>query len=214
MVALCSTTGSLPPQATKGRRTIRQPYDQAALLLGALFHDAPPNQFMELRGIPPVGGIPQQIFVPVARLQVGDVPLPYRWDGVFHCYYGLAPRTYRRGTRDAIAVAGCCWGDEITKAPPDNLPVPSIMVETSPGKVQTIWLLGRNTAAQARRQNHPQSTVASFPHQGASVLGELHGEGVREVGGNLRAKPRKRVPQPELADAGGETIQETEAAGG
>ena len=87
-------------------------------------------------------------------------------------------------------------------------------MDDRPSTEPLLRLLGRVIVAQAQRQNHQQCTVASFQHQGAIVLGELDGEGAREVGGNLRAKPRKRVPQPELADAGGETILGTEAAGG
>lgn len=128
--------------------SLSRPYDQAARLLCAITKGAPGHHYQELRAIG--NARPQRIFISVGRIQAGALPLPYRWDGAFHVYYGLAPRAYQGGTRDAVAVAGCCWGDEITKAPPDYLPQPSVMVETSPGKAQTIWLLDQYTAALDR----------------------------------------------------------------
>ena len=119
---------------------------QAVPFLNALLHQANPSHFLELRTITPEGRVAQYYHL-VGHLLDGGMAaaLPLRLDGEANIYYGVCPRTRRRGTRDDVESATAVWFDEITRAAPD-LPPFSWLLETSIGKVQGGYFLKEPSA--------------------------------------------------------------------
>src|SRR5206468_868805 len=75
-----------------------------------------------------------------------------------NCYVGACPRVGEGGTIADVARAWCLWVDCDSPAGVEALrrfrPSPSIVVGTSPGRVQAFWPLGRSIApGWARRAN-------------------------------------------------------------
>ena len=119
-------------------------YTQAVNFLGALFRDAPDNQFLEYRIFRKGGAVVQQYH------QLGELKkngfgstLPLQYDGRANVYYGVCPRLRRRGTRDDVGLATAVWFDEITRAAPDLPP---------------LFLVGRNQYRKGPRGLLPQRT--------------------------------------------------------
>jgi len=116
-------------------------WQEAARLLKLLLQRCSDDEFLELRLIES-GGRVSQHFIPVPHLRrskyvpdVGDV------NGVANVYYSSILRTRRRGTAESCGQANIVWAD-FDEGFPDDIPVaPSLVVESSPGKSQTYWLL-------------------------------------------------------------------------
>ncbi len=65
-------------------------------------------------------------------------------DGKANVFFGALPRSRQGGTAADVSVATCLWGDMDEGLPspwPVSVPLPSIVVETSPDKAQVYWLL-------------------------------------------------------------------------
>jgi len=123
-------------------------YTQAADFLAALFRDAPDDQLLEFRIIG-TGG-PVQKYHQIGELKANGfgAALPTHYDGRANVYFGVATRTRREGTADAVGAATAIWFDEWTR-PADLLPM-SWILETSPNKVQGGYLLKEATNDLAR----------------------------------------------------------------
>ncbi len=116
-------------------------WQEAARLLKLLLQRSSADEFLEFRLIDPRGRV-RQHFIPVSYLQrSGYVPDLGDVNGVANVYHSAIPRTRRRGTAEACGQANIVWAD-FDEGFPDDIPVaPSLVVESSPGKAQALWLL-------------------------------------------------------------------------
>ncbi|MFH1140982.1 MAG: DNA-primase RepB domain-containing protein [Chloroflexota bacterium] len=120
----------------------------AAQLLKALFASALDEDYLEIRPLPIRSDT--RLFIPLQQLHLCgfDGAVPVDLDGKANVFFGVLPRSRQGGTAADVAVATCLWAD-LDKGLPTawsaTLPLPSIMVETSPGKAQVYWLLQEPT---------------------------------------------------------------------
>lgn len=125
----------------------------ATQLLEALLHQAPAHLFLEIRPLLPHDGVAPKgrRFFRLRQLQrCGfDQAVPIFLDGKANAFFGVLPRSCSSGLAADMALATCLWAD-LDKGLPDPwpaaAPLPSVLVETSPGKYQAYWLLQEPTA--------------------------------------------------------------------
>ena len=109
----------------------------ATKLVRALFQLGCDGAFVEIRIIFPSGPVLQR-FHQISHLNLQELE---RFDGGADVYYGVVPRLEPRGTADACGAAPAVWADFDNGAPSGLLLSPSIVVETSPGRYQALWLV-------------------------------------------------------------------------
>ncbi|MCL0029229.1 RepB family DNA primase [Dehalococcoidia bacterium] len=127
--------------------SLLEPLQVAAALLESVSESG----FFEVRVIPSEGPVAQRFFpVSVVRETNDWVHDIGQHDGRGNVYYGVIPRTQRRGTADACGPAQAAWADFDDGAPAAIPAAPSIVVETSPGKYQALWLLATPCAELQR----------------------------------------------------------------
>ena len=117
-------------------------YLDAAYLTGALLQGAADDAFVEVRSISANGRVVQEFHrVEVLRRRRWAVPDLGRQDGRANVYYGVIPRVRQRGGGADCGPALAVWAD-YDHGIPTSLPLePSIVVQSSPGKHQALWLL-------------------------------------------------------------------------
>jgi hypothetical protein len=137
---------------------IPEPTVREALLLqlAAIAGNEPASSFLEVRCLRPDGAPGPRDFVPVRELRRAvEIVLGLR---DVHAYVGAAPRIRKSGTAQDVERVWTLWADcdspEAVEALRRFLPLPSIVVRTSPGRMQALWPLQRPVApAWARRAN-------------------------------------------------------------
>ena len=138
-------------------------WQEAARLLKLMLQRSSADEFLEFRLIDPRGRVSQH-FISVPCLQrssyvpdLGDV------NGVANVYHSAIPRTRRRGTAESCGQANIVWAD-FDEGFPDDIPVaPSLVVESSPGKSQTYWLL-KTPCADLDRIEAVNRSIAALHH--------------------------------------------------
>jgi RepB DNA-primase from phage plasmid len=130
--------------------------DGLRIQLACIAGNEPPSSYFELRCLRPDGRPGPREFVPVRELRrAAEIVLALRDVNV---YVGAAPRVRESGTAADIERCWALWGDFDTPASVEALPRfaprPSIVVRTSPGRMQALWPLRHAvTPAAARRGN-------------------------------------------------------------
>jgi hypothetical protein len=131
-------------------------------MLDALLAMSSVERFLELRLITPEGKVAQQ-FHQVQALRANGCVVPGldRWDGVANAYYGITPRIRRSGTAADCGPALAAWADFDRELPP-SLPLPpSVLINSSPGKRQVLWLLDTPCPDLARIESLNRAIVAA-----------------------------------------------------
>jgi hypothetical protein len=124
--------------------------------LAAIAGNEPASSFLEVRCLRPDGAPGPREFVPVRDVRRAvEIVLKLR---DVHVYVSACPRVRESGTAADVDRAWCLWADcdllEAVEALPRFKPLPSIVVRTSPGRMQALWPLRRPvTPAAARRGN-------------------------------------------------------------
>ena len=114
------------------------------------------SSFLELRCLRAGGEVGPRRFFPVSELRKAAAWALTRED--LHVYVGAAPRVRERGRAQDVERAWALWVDcdspESVAALRRFDPLPSIVWETSPGRLQALWPLREPVAAEeARRFN-------------------------------------------------------------
>jgi hypothetical protein len=132
------------------------PADALKLQLAAIAGNEPDTSFLEIRCLRRDGTPGPREFIPVRELhRAVEIVLGLR---DVNTYVGACPRVRERGTAQDVERSWTLWGDldspEAVEALPRFTPCPSIVVRTSPGRLQALWPLRRPvTPAAARRAN-------------------------------------------------------------
>lgn len=177
----------------------------------AVFHRAPPDHFIEIRTISANQRAGQR-FYQVADLKgrAEHVDRVRQLDGAANVYYGVIPRRETRGTADACASACAVWAD-FDEGPPVALPLPpSVVIETSPGKYQALWLLDApsDDLALVEAINRAIATLYGADRNACDRARVLRLPGFRNLKYGDRPYSRLRVCLPEQRF----TIEELERA--
>ncbi|MBI2166234.1 MAG: hypothetical protein HYU29_07540 [Chloroflexi bacterium] len=197
----------------------------AAELLETLFKTAPHHLYLEIRPIPNGFLSRDRRFFRLRQLQRHgfDQAIPAELGGRSNVYFGVCLRRQRGGTASDAAIAICLWADLDQGLPtpwPTEVPEPSIVVETSPGKAQAYWLLshaaehldkveeldrrlvhvlGGDMAAtnRARVLRLPGFRNLKYPEQPIARLVEMHPEQhyTLEAFASLPPLAKARLPQ-------------------
>ena len=130
-------------------------------LLAALLKETSDHEFLEIRSIAPNGHVSQLLYeVQVLRRRAFAMPDLNQFDGSANVYYGVVPRVERRGTADACGFATAIWADFDNGPPPVLRLPPSLVIETSPGRYQALWLLDSPTPDLQRIEAVNRSVAA------------------------------------------------------
>jgi hypothetical protein len=130
-------------------------------MLDALTNLASGEHFLELRLIIPEGRVVQQFHqLQALRAKRWVVPALERYDGVWNIYYSVTPRVRRSGTAADCGPALAAWADFDRELPPLLPLVPSLLINSSPGKHQMLWLLDSPCPDLARVEALNRAIVA------------------------------------------------------
>ena len=114
------------------------PGDGAVQLLRNLHGE---DGFVEFRLVPPEGRI-MRFFWPSEGLATASVSRLLESSGATNVYFSVVPRTERKGTREFCGEARSVWCDYDNQRALPVFPMPpSVVVDTSPGKLQAYWFL-------------------------------------------------------------------------
>ena len=138
------------------------PSSDASHMIGTLFEQGPDDHFLETRLIAP-GGRVTQLFHQIEALRTGEWVIPglARLDGLVNVYYSVVPRTCRGGKATDCGPAVAAWTDWDKGHPASLVKPPSILIESSPGKFQGLWLLDIPCGDLRRIEALNQSIVAA-----------------------------------------------------
>ena len=168
--------------------------------LQGMFSRTDPNQFLEIRTIGTTGSVGQQ-FLLIGQLQDCEYAFPGigEHDGSRNVYYSVIPRRERRGVADACGSAPAPWAD-FDEGAPEALPLPpSIVVETSPGKYQALWLLKNpcNNLAEVEDINRAIAALHNADANACDRARVLRLPGFQNLKYEDRPYSRLRVCRPE-----------------
>lgn len=130
----------MPDEATAGISEVWE-------LLGALYPDSTPG-FLEIRGIRN-GEVRRRDFVALGGEEWGRRDLTL--GGEVDLYFGVAPRTRKVGTKDAIAEVSAAWvdidaDDAASRLASFELPPSFVVSSGSPGHLHAYWPLTESAA--------------------------------------------------------------------
>ena len=130
--------------------------DALLLQLAAIAGNEPESSFIEIRCLRPDGAPGPREFVPVRDVRRA-VEIVLALQDV-NTYASACPRVREGGTAADVERGWCLWTDCDTPEAVEALrrfrPLPSIVVRTSPGRLQALWPLRSPVApAWARRAN-------------------------------------------------------------
>ncbi len=145
------------------------PVKEAAAVLQMLQQASPPDTCVEVRLVPPSEGQVMRKWLPVgAPIEpfLAGVARSARGRSV---YYGAQPRRGEGGKAEDVAAGIAVWADlDRPAAKPSPLPT-SVLVETSPGRFQALWLLDKPTNDVERIEALNRRIVAHLDADAAST---------------------------------------------
>jgi hypothetical protein len=137
--------------------------EEPLMLAKVLLESAAAAAYFEVRIILSEGPVVQRFFpVTIVRGTSAWVHELEQFDGEANVYYGVVPRNEQRGTSDGCGPAPAVWADFDDGAPAAIPVAPSLVVKTSPGKYQALWLLATACADHPRIEAINRSIASRY----------------------------------------------------